>query len=120
VDARLVGGGTRVLSLEALEAPAVEGVARVAHQLADKDLAVRVERVGDEVQDLADVRLKTMRLHDILRCGEAKAERARAPRPQGPPNRWRRGVGAAPGIVKIIRALETLVGSPISPTDLSH
>ena len=44
--------------VDRLEAQLVAGVRRVRDQLAEKDLLVRVERVGDEVQDLLDLGLE--------------------------------------------------------------
>jgi hypothetical protein len=44
--------------VERLEAQLVAGVGRVGDQLAQEDLLVRVQRVGDEVQDLLDFGLE--------------------------------------------------------------
>ena len=63
LDAGLAGGGAQVGARQALETGPVQRVARVADQLAEEDLAVGVEAVGDQVQDLADVRLEAMALH---------------------------------------------------------
>ena len=44
--------------VQRLEAQLVAGVRRIRDQLAQEDLLVRVQRVGDEVQDLLDFGLK--------------------------------------------------------------
>ena len=44
--------------VQRLEAQLVTGVRRVRDQLAEKDLLVRIERMGDEVQDLLDLGLE--------------------------------------------------------------
>ena len=46
-----------------LERQLVEGIARVAQQLAQEHLAVAVERVDDDPEDLVDLRLKGVFLH---------------------------------------------------------
>ena len=54
VDARLTGGGGEVLLLQTDHPGLVQGIAGVGDQLPKEDLALGVEAVNDQVQELAD------------------------------------------------------------------
>ncbi len=67
--------------VERLEAQLVAGVGGVGDQLAEEDLLVGIERVGDEVQDLLDLGLEREGLlfHDVRgRCKDGAARRCGA------------------------------------------
>ena len=63
-DAGLAFDFQQVLVLQALETGPVECVTRVADELAQEDLAVGVQRVRDEVEDLPDIGFEAVGLHD--------------------------------------------------------
>ena len=71
--------------VDRLEAQLVAGVRRVRDQLAQEDLLVRVQRVGDEVQDLLDLGLegKGLLVHRrLVRFVEWAGRRLARPRPR--------------------------------------
>src|SRR6185437_6920835 len=78
--------------VERLEAQLVAGVRCVRDQLAQEDLLVRVQRMGDEVQDLLDLGLEGKGLLVHRRCCSI---------------RWRKeGCEAARSVVDRVRARE--------------
>ena len=54
-DARIPLGLTKIVALQPEESGSVQGITGIADQLSEEDLAVRVQGVGDQVENLPDI-----------------------------------------------------------------